>query len=47
MKRLIIIGLEGVPYGLLNDLSKKGIMSNTQTLIEKGSLEPRSIFDHI
>ncbi len=36
MRRLIIIGLDGVPYRLLKDLSKKNIMPHTRSLIEKG-----------
>lgn len=32
----IIIGLDGVPYRLLDDLTKRGIMPNTRTIIEKG-----------
>jgi len=36
MKRLIIIGLDGVPYRLLKDLSQRGIMPNTQSLINQG-----------
>ncbi len=34
--RLVIIGLDGVPYRLLNDLSERGIMPNTQSIIKKG-----------
>lgn len=34
--RLVIIGLDGVPYRLLRDLSKGGIMPNTQYLIKEG-----------
>ena len=36
MKRLVIIGLDGVPHRLLDDLSKKDVMPNTGALIEKG-----------
>jgi len=35
-KRTIIIGLDGVPYRLMQDLSEQGVMPNCQTLIEKG-----------
>ncbi|MBN3041160.1 MAG: alkaline phosphatase family protein, partial [Candidatus Omnitrophica bacterium] len=35
-KRIIIIGLDGVPYGLLNDLSNRGVMPNVKRLIDKG-----------
>ncbi len=34
--RKVIIGLDGVPFGLLQDLSRNGIMPNTQTLLSKG-----------
>lgn len=36
MRRLIIIGLDGVPYRLLEDLSEKDIMPNTRSIIENG-----------
>lgn len=36
MRRLIIIGLDGVPYGLLKDLSEKDIMPNTHSIMENG-----------
>lgn len=35
-KRTIIIGLDGVPFGLLQDLSCNGTMPNTQRLIAQG-----------
>ena len=37
MKRVIIIGLDGVPYELLRDFSEKGIMPNTGRLISEGT----------
>jgi len=33
---IIIIGLDGVPFELLDDLSQKGIMPNTKKLIQEG-----------
>jgi predicted AlkP superfamily phosphohydrolase/phosphomutase len=38
MRRLVIIGLDGVPYRLLKDLSENGIMPNTQSIMENGVL---------
>ena len=35
-KRCIIIGLDGVPFGLIDDLAQKGVMSNTREIISKG-----------
>jgi len=35
-ERLVIIGLDGVPYGLLKDLAEKGVMPNCAKLIKKG-----------
>ncbi|PIZ19592.1 MAG: hypothetical protein COY50_09140, partial [Deltaproteobacteria bacterium CG_4_10_14_0_8_um_filter_43_12] len=35
-KRTIIIGLDGVPYSLVKDLSARGIMPNMSRLIEDG-----------
>jgi predicted AlkP superfamily phosphohydrolase/phosphomutase len=35
-KKIVIIGLDGVPYGLLDNLAKTGIMPNTQQIIQKG-----------
>ncbi|MFX0139812.1 MAG: alkaline phosphatase family protein, partial [Candidatus Hodarchaeota archaeon] len=34
--RIIIIGLDGIPYHLIDDFSDKGIMPETKKLIEKG-----------
>ncbi|MCZ2845820.1 MAG: alkaline phosphatase family protein [Candidatus Bathyarchaeota archaeon] len=36
MKHLIIIGLDGVPYSLLRNLSEKDIMPNTKSIIKNG-----------
>lgn len=36
IKRRIIIGLDGVPYELLEDLANRGIMPNTKSLISEG-----------
>ncbi|MBN1521131.1 MAG: alkaline phosphatase family protein [Candidatus Aureabacteria bacterium] len=35
-KRIIFIGLDGVPFGLLKDLAQKGVMPNTKKVIEQG-----------
>ena len=35
-RRTIIIGLDGVPFGLLNDLAGKGVMKNTREIISRG-----------
>lgn len=35
-KRIIIIGLDGVPFGLLKDLAERGIMPNTRAIISQG-----------
>ena len=37
MNRVVIIGLDGVPYGLLRDFADKGIMPKTKEIIEKGA----------
>jgi len=34
--RIIIIGLDGVPFHLLDDLAKRGVMPNTRVIIENG-----------
>ena len=34
--RLVLIGLDGVPYTLLNNLADKGIMPNTADIIKRG-----------
>ena len=36
-KKTIILGLDGVPYGLLKDLADKGVMPNTGNLISRGT----------
>ena len=35
-KRVVIIGLGGMPYRLIENLSNKGIMPETKKLVEKG-----------
>lgn len=35
-KRVVIIGLDGMPYRLIENLSNKGIMPETKKLVEKG-----------
>lgn len=35
-RRMIIIGMDGMPYRLIRDLSQNGVMPNTRTIIEKG-----------
>jgi len=35
-KRVVIVGLDGVPHRLIENLSNKGIMPETKKLIEKG-----------
>jgi len=35
-KRLVVVGLDGVPYRLLKDLSEKGMMPNAYSIIENG-----------
>jgi len=37
-KQLLIIGLDGVPYRLIKDLSETGIMPHTRSLIKEGTL---------
>ncbi|MEE9613241.1 MAG: alkaline phosphatase family protein [Desulfatiglandales bacterium] len=36
MGRTVIIGLDGVPYGLMEDLSERGVMPNFQSLKTQG-----------
>jgi predicted AlkP superfamily phosphohydrolase/phosphomutase len=38
-KRVLVIGLDGVPYSLLVDLAQKGIMPATSKLIDSGHLQ--------
>jgi len=35
--KTVIIGMDGVPFDLLNDLAKSGVMPNTASLIAKGT----------
>ena len=37
--RIVIIGLDGVPFGLLKDLSERGIMPNTKDIVLKGTFK--------
>jgi predicted AlkP superfamily phosphohydrolase/phosphomutase len=34
--RMVIIGLDGMPYRLIRDLAESGVMSNTRAIIENG-----------
>ena len=34
--RMVIIGLDGMPYGLIKDLAESGVMPNTRAIIENG-----------
>jgi predicted AlkP superfamily phosphohydrolase/phosphomutase len=34
--RMVIIGLDGMPYGLIRDLAEKDVMPNTRAIIENG-----------
>lgn len=36
VNRIVIIGLDGVPYRLLKDLAESGVMPNTRSIIENG-----------
>lgn len=36
--RLVIIGLDGVPFGMLKDFAKSGVMPNTDRIIQDGFL---------
>jgi len=38
MQKAAIIGLDGVPYGLLTDLADRGIMPNTRSLLGDGAI---------
>ncbi len=40
--KTIIIGLDGVPYGLLQTLANEGVMPNTQKLIDNGIFKQMS-----
>ncbi len=35
-KKVVIIGLDGVPYRLIENLSNMGVMTETKKLLEKG-----------
>jgi len=37
IKRTVIIGLDGVPFGMLKDLSESGVMPNSKELISQGT----------
>lgn len=37
--KTVLIGLDGVPYGLMSDLVSRGVMPNTATLIKNGSFK--------
>lgn len=39
-RRVIIIGLDGVPFRLISDLSASGVMPNTNALISQGKFSP-------
>lgn len=39
-KRLIIIGLDGVPFGMIKKLAKSGVMPNTARLIQDSFFSP-------
>ncbi len=38
--RVVIIGLDGMPYGLIRDLAESGVMSNTWEIINRGVFRP-------
>ena len=37
--KTVIIGLDGVPFDLLNDLAESGVMPNTASLIANGTFK--------
>ena len=37
MKRIVLIGLDGVPFGLLKDFAESGVMPNTASIIADGT----------
>jgi len=39
MNRVVIIGLDGVPFGLLKDFSESGVMPNTAKIISGGTFK--------
>ena len=34
--RMVIIGLDGMPYRLIKDLAESGVIPNTRAIIENG-----------
>ncbi|MCP4230224.1 MAG: hypothetical protein GY771_08755 [bacterium] len=42
-KRVCVVGLDGVPFTLLRDLTQKGIMPNMAKLAETGHLRPMTV----
>ena len=40
MKRVIIIGLDGVPFELIKNLSEKGVMPNVRDILKEGTFLP-------
>ena len=36
LRRAILIGLDGVPLGIIEDFADKGIMSNIKEIIQQG-----------
>ncbi|RKY27315.1 MAG: hypothetical protein DRP61_04410, partial [Candidatus Omnitrophota bacterium] len=42
MKKIVIIGLDGVPFELIKDLSDKEVMPNTSQIIQEGDLRRMS-----
>lgn len=38
--KLVVVGLDGMPYRLIEHLSSTGVMPNTQALIRKGTFRP-------
>ncbi|RKY40459.1 MAG: hypothetical protein DRP76_01910 [Candidatus Omnitrophota bacterium] len=39
MRKIVIIGLDGVPFELIKDFSDKGVMPNTSQIIQEGDLK--------
>ncbi len=35
-RRVVIIGLDGVPYGMLDEFCRNGVMPNTRRLVDDG-----------
>lgn len=40
MSKTVIIGLDGVPFGLIKDFADSGIMPNTASLLAEGTFKP-------